>query len=149
MFLYDSILLSLGSIIGTITTIKRGQDFSCPFLMLRGGLESLFGGSAQAEQRLEQILAVPNGTKAKMRNAVYCEACKISPPVDTIKEVITVVITSFICYSFILGILSKILFSCFDFISFALSLISSHFLLFVLYILLNTSQIYSPLTIFV
>ena len=29
---------------------------------------------AQAEQRLEQFLAVPSGTNAKMRNAVYCEA---------------------------------------------------------------------------
>jgi hypothetical protein len=31
---------------------------------------------AGSEQRLEQILAVPYGTYAKMRNAVYCERPK-------------------------------------------------------------------------
>ena len=36
-------------------------------------------GSARSEQRLKQILAVPYGTKAKMRNAVYCERLKTIP----------------------------------------------------------------------
>ena len=92
----DSHSANTGSI--PVTAANKKDTLAVSFLLTsmyrsdmrtRTSRQACGKGSAGSEQRLEQILAVPYGTKAKMRNAVYCERPKKFPLPPIIKKPMT------------------------------------------------------------